>query len=931
MSPGGRRGRALATTDESHLRDLSPHTTLQAFTQRPMPYDTGRDEYKIFACIETLTPAERDLGTRVAKAAQRLKSWCDEIQQWGWSGSFEPPSEEYRELRRQSLELRIREHVKDPGNAEKLPPLEYWGSILSVEVRSHEARLDDMSDELIALDIEELKGHVLDMHPGSRSRPSSAGYGAERPNYTPLDDFNFLITQTLLSALPHHFQLKERLSAWTARVTVLREAPRYLDDLKTTQRAIRMGWQALASLEDTSDAAIGTWKNTLDTASGVLRDRVGDLGRRLDQLLDTLEGREDCLPDKWIDSFESIEAEFGRWAHDSRRKMMEVDLWRDSENKATEVRDQHHPSRPDVHSEAVTTSAIDQSVEAPPHARPVETEPRSFTAFETKVSHLSEAQNSTYDDDHDNGHKPSNVVDDHEPNNIVDDYEPSNIVDDQKVEFQPDSPTGESPDGSTFEEGDTVIHNETEDTLSDDAQPQLDSDAHSEFPTIDVTAEQEDVALKLPQTPRLRRDSIESITSSMSFSSSPPGVDESPSVRNATNQNARQPRPALNAAMTKRRPVKSLNDIAADSTPPWPPSQFAQKPTTSAEDLERKISDILTTIPTHIRLTSETGADVRNRKSARGVTNKGSKGFLRAEPSLGRMKSPELTLSPVKHDHNSANGVSGRRSAVANGDNDIKLYHLTQAGKEQPLKLSIRRVGKNGERVMVRVGGGWADLGEYLRQYAEHHGRRTASNGEFELMGLEVKHTDFSPNRPESVMSKRDRRVSGGVRSGSPNVTPIKSTGVVSTDEAPPPQPNFTTTPSGSLETTSPSTGSSRASWQGNEVGLAGPTTKRIDLSDKKLEWIEGMMKQARTVSGTLVPQSTNQNTRAESRGESRGESRSESRTAARRPQQDAKKTQTDVKKAQPDLRKQQSDFGDLGKVGGTKRIFLRGGVLGEH
>ena len=38
---------------------------------------------------------------------------------------------------------------------------------------------------------------------------------------------------------------------------------------------------------------------------------------------------------------------------------------------------------------------------------------------------------------------------------------------------------------------------------------------------------------------------------------------------------------------------------------------------------------------------------------------------------------------------------------------------------------------------MVRVGGGWADLGEYLRQYAEHHGRRTISEGKFEILGLE--------------------------------------------------------------------------------------------------------------------------------------------------------------------------------------------------
>jgi hypothetical protein len=226
----------LAVSEESHLRDLSPETTLRAFTVEPVPFDITRDEYKIFACIDSLTAAERDLGARVAKAAQRLKSWCSEIEQWGWTGTFEQPSEEYKEQRRRSLEARIAEHV---GNADALAPLEYCGSLLSVEVEQHEVRLDDMSEELLKLDVDELKEYVLDMHPQGRSRPGSAGFGASRSNYQPMDDFSFLITQTLLSALPHHAQLKERLNTWTARVSILRSAPRYLNDLQQAQKAMK--------------------------------------------------------------------------------------------------------------------------------------------------------------------------------------------------------------------------------------------------------------------------------------------------------------------------------------------------------------------------------------------------------------------------------------------------------------------------------------------------------------------------------------------------------------------------------------------------------------------------------------------------------------------------------------------------------------------
>ena len=49
------------------------------------------------------------------------------------------------------------------------------------------------------------------------------------------------------------------------------------------------------------------------------------------------------------------------------------------------------------------------------------------------------------------------------------------------------------------------------------------------------------------------------------------------------------------------------------------------------------------------------------------------------------------------------------------------LYHLHRTDGKAPTKLYIRLVGKNGERAMVRVGGGWEDLAEYLKRYVAHH------------------------------------------------------------------------------------------------------------------------------------------------------------------------------------------------------------------
>ncbi|KAF2622626.1 hypothetical protein BU25DRAFT_415120 [Macroventuria anomochaeta] len=963
MSPGTRRGRMLGSSEESHLRDLSPETTLRAFTEEPIPFDTTRDEYKIFACIDTLTVAERDLGTRVAKAAQRLKSWCAEIEQWGWTGSFEQPSEEYKETRRRSLEARIAEHV---GNADALAPLEYYGSLLSVEVEQHEARLDDMGEELLKLDVDELKEYVLDMHPQGRSRPGSAGFGASRSSYRPMDDFSFLITQTLLSALPHHAQLKDRLNTWTARVSILRSAPRYLDDLKQSQKAMSLGWDALEPPTDTSDVAFGQWKEAVDTISSVLRGKVSDLGRRLDRMLDTLEGRDDCLPERWIDVFEALEADYGRWVHESTRRVIAFDVRRQSkQTKPGEPQiEQKEALKPDMHSGTPTTPRapllpIDKRVHQLstepqlPRPKTLEGSLRSPVAARVNSAHVPEGvtiptPSAPMLEDAPEGvsqvaSRPTNLQSEDtpaqpEPSIIVNAVSSENAGDSahlvtsippRKINFETASPS--TDDDYEFDEGDTVVHNEVEDVPRDAVRVVASYESLSHIPTSEdgsPTSFVHKIASKAfshspalistdgtdgdaPQTPRPRRLSTSSISSSASFDSSPVGtVEESPTTRTAGNRSIRAPRPELNAAMSKRRPAKDAALPSVESAP-WPPTQFSHKRPTTADDLERKISDILTTIPAHIRLTSGPGADAHEIRPSRGIGHKGSRGYLRAARSASGLKTPQLTLSPVKSEFESANAGAGRKSTNARIDNDIKLYHLTQPGKEQPIKLFIRRVGENGERVMVRVGGGWSDLGEYLRQYAEHHGRRTASEGKFEVLGLEVQNSDPASARPGSAMSTT-RRFSGAGRK-TPNTTPDgKLAGLgISTDSPPPPMPRFErdSTPAIAEEAPTPPSNNSQKSWHGTEVGLAGPKTRKVELTGDKLEWIEGMIKQARSVSNSNLNKAMKEDERGEgrskSRSESRSASRSTSRAAAKRPVQ---------------------DFVDLGKTGSTRRVFMRGG-----
>ncbi|KAI9841935.1 MAG: hypothetical protein M1838_003342 [Thelocarpon superellum] len=147
----------------------------------------------------------------------------------------------------------------------------------------------------------------------------------------------------------------------------------------------------------------------------------------------------------------------------------------------------------------------------------------------------------------------------------------------------------------------------------------------------------------------------------------------------------------------------------------------------SDDPLDQRINSILTTIPAQIRLTSEEGDATNGKNYARAPRDR-STSSLR----LPRSSTPSFTLAR-------AYGKTQRpaRTPSSSSGAEVRLYHLRRtAGTEAPLKLFVRQVGDNGERVMVRVGGGWADLGEYLREYAIHHGRRSVSDGRMEILDI---------------------------------------------------------------------------------------------------------------------------------------------------------------------------------------------------
>ncbi|KAK7220353.1 hypothetical protein V2G26_008356 [Clonostachys chloroleuca] len=188
---------------------------------------------------------------------------------------------------------------------------------------------------------------------------------------------------------------------------------------------------------------------------------------------------------------------------------------------------------------------------------------------------------------------------------------------------------------------------------------------------------------------------------------------------------------------------------------------------------------------------------------------------------------------------------------------------------------------------MVRVGGGWADLSEYLNQYASHHGRRSVvtENTKVEVQDLPraaSRGPDIGSSPPsrsvsalEAPMSplavRKTRRSVGSTTSEAPRLRQ-STPGLVSRrfDESAVADDSFNR-----------SMTNSRMSWREEDssfLGLAGPNGKKVEMSEESKAWVESVKEKVRLASG-------------------------ERRVSA----------QDDYSK---------NRFGELGKVGGTKRIF---------
>lgn len=349
------------------LANLSPTSTLEALEATEAIDPDGRASQSLLHdSVAAASTSERALGIRAALAGKKLKKWHAELTAWPWplassspgSGFRVPPQvERNTDNSRPNHEGCINKAVNDSGSVYDLDQPEdeeYWGSLPAKLVREYENRIEEIAEDMEALGVEELKDYVRDAHLASNPRRISRTIQdnpCSRTNYIHLDDFTAVITTTIMQSLPIISRLNALITPWSIRLSILRQIPDFLELLELSQNIIANAWDAIGNMDGMIETnGLDATKTALHSKRTTLEENIRELGRRLDSMLDLLEGREDTIPEEWIDSMESIEAEFGEWVVETERGLMEEgwkadqkshDLGAQSQEKKTEsvVRD----------------------------------------------------------------------------------------------------------------------------------------------------------------------------------------------------------------------------------------------------------------------------------------------------------------------------------------------------------------------------------------------------------------------------------------------------------------------------------------------------------------------------------------------------------------------------------------------------------------
>ncbi|KAH8695127.1 hypothetical protein BGW36DRAFT_360836 [Talaromyces proteolyticus] len=310
-----RKPQILSNDQDPLLAGLSPEAILDALAAiNAVPKHERHAKDILVQSMSQVSPDDRAIGARAAIAAQKLKGWLRELQEWPWQTGKSVP---------------IGKGFIPPTDF--LNNQDYYGSLPLPLVSKYEIRIEEIRNGVDNLKIEELKEHIISVHVPGRSRPSSANssmssISAPPFTYMQLSDFATVITATILRALPTLARLNRLLGTWKVRLLVVRQVPSLLESIDIARTALDSALQSLERTDEEEYISI----SVVHSKKEKLGQSIAMAGLRMDMILDALETCEDSLPEAWIDRMDSLEADFIDWAQNAERLAFERE-WRRSE------------------------------------------------------------------------------------------------------------------------------------------------------------------------------------------------------------------------------------------------------------------------------------------------------------------------------------------------------------------------------------------------------------------------------------------------------------------------------------------------------------------------------------------------------------------------------------------------------------------------
>ncbi|OAA72482.1 GAS2 domain protein [Cordyceps fumosorosea ARSEF 2679] len=888
----------------------------------------------IRACMALASPAERDFAMRTALASQKIVEWLDEIRAWTWpeeggSAGFEQGALQVRRT--------LFSSSTSSTNSQPLQEEVYMGSLPQHKVTEYARRIEEIYHGMDQLEVEDIKTHILTSHvmPLSRSTtPLSEGsrYNEAAPSYHRMDDLSAVVTAIVVQTLPNLARLTRLLQLWTMRITVLQHVNPVLTAIEDAEKFMDDAWQQVsllaqekARLERDGDGEPLEGVLTKDTFGPKKRSivrKVAKPGRTLDYMLDCLEGLDDTLPDHWLERMETVERDYSEWAAVAERKIREIEWLRnilaDHGEGGIRLRDESAYTDSDATIEASMLHVKDNLADR--------VASRDTISPKGQHNHLSLSALGVV-----GGVMPNMasevVVDSETPlkqkRSASDELAQATMspvkeeVDEEEEICLPELRSSVMADVSELAD-DTVLYGSHFDGMSSDGPEISASPTGFKGPVREAEYFDDSPPSSPPLSPpklerHQMRDSVIALGDSPLVNSGLPEFEDSIGIKT----------PLDGSFMDDFDDSYSLADIA-------PPSSAIRRDSVGDQKLRSQISQIIEGIPAKIRLQSDTPNVNLNPPDLQlpHLKKKPSKDRFRRSGSAvsSRTTTPSFTLSPAK---------SSRPPRPQRGQQEIKVYHLSRSTGEAPIKLFIRCVGQDGERVMVRVGGGWADLSEYLKDYASHHGRRSSKPEEAVVEVRDVPQVGRATNNNNnSIVQGSSPNSRPGSRLGDASSvtiapsTPLnvrktrRSMGAVGS-EAPRFRPK---TPAAALhyssvENTPGSEGGggsarsrpgSRLSWVEDDssfLGLAGPSGKKVEMSDENKAWVESVKEKVRLASGErkVPPLGNPPGPPLSSVAVNAASSVAPERfVRGSTPVEDKKR------------------FGELGKVGGTTRLFRK-------